>query len=70
MPTFQALVAQLAALAAAHNPGVSRWVWALAVLAAGFAVAAVGGRTIALLVRVALIVGAALVAARIAGVIG
>jgi hypothetical protein len=65
---LQTWLQTLAALAAAHNPGVSRWTWAAAVLAAGFAAAAVGGRAIALLARVALVVAGVLIAARIAGV--
>lgn len=66
--TLQGLLAQAATMATAHNPGVSRYVWAVAILLAGFAMAAVGGRVIALLVRVALVAAAVLVAARMAGV--
>ncbi len=65
--TLQGLLAQAATMATAHNPGVSRYLWALAILAAGFAAAALGGRVIAALVRVALIAAAVLVAAKMVG---
>ena len=58
----------LATMASTHNPGMSRYLWAAAVLVAGFATAALGGKVLAIIMRAALVVVAVLVAARVVGV--
>jgi len=68
MPFLQNLLALAASAASSHVHGVGRLGTALLVLAAGFLAAALGGRIIALVVRVALIIAGVLVAAKVAGV--
>ena len=67
MPVLQNLLALAAGAVSSHVHGVGRMGTALLILVAGFLAAALGGRLIALVVRVALVVAGVLVAAKVAG---